>query len=102
MRQQFVKNALAAHDRRTVFEKLSEAARSFPLTRKWSKERILRDYLNTVYFGAGAYGIESAARTYFASEHPGCDTDAALRVRPCAAQLTPGEAAMLAGIVQNP
>jgi penicillin-binding protein 1A len=100
--QQFVKNALAAQDRRTVFEKLREAAMAYHLTRKWSKERILRDYLNTVYFGAGAYGIEAAARTYFASNHPGCDSEAALRVRPCAAQLTPGEAALLAGIVQNP
>jgi penicillin-binding protein 1A len=100
--QQFVKNALAAQNRRTVFEKLREAAMAYHLTRKWSKERILRDYLNTVYFGAGAYGIEAAARTYFASEHPGCNTEAALRVRPCAAQLTPGEAALLAGIVQNP
>jgi len=100
--QQFVKNALAAQDRRTVFEKLREAATAYHLTRKWSKERILRDYLNTVYFGNGAYGIESAARTYFAVDHGGCDTEAALRTRPCAAQLTPGEAALLAGIVQNP
>ena len=36
-------------------------------TRKWDKERILRNYLNTIYFGNGAYGIESAARTYFGS-----------------------------------
>ena len=69
--QQFVKNALAAQNRRTVFEKLREAAMAYHLTRKWSKERILRDYLNTVYFGAGAYGIEAAARTYFGVQSPG-------------------------------
>ena len=38
---------------------------AFHMTRKWDKERILRNYLNTIYFGNGAYGIESAARTYF-------------------------------------
>src|SRR6476661_1310012 len=79
--QQFVKNALAAQDRRTVFEKLREAALAYHLTRKWSKERILRNYLNTIYFGNGAYGIESAARTYFQTVHQGCDKDAA---HPCA------------------
>ena len=69
--QQFVKNALAAQDDRTVFQKLREAALAFQITRKWSKERILRNYLNTIYFGNGAYGIESAAKTYFGSRHPG-------------------------------
>jgi penicillin-binding protein 1A len=98
--QQFVKNALAAQDQRTIFQKLREAALAYHLTRKWSKEQILRNYLNTIYFGNGAYGIESAARTYFASQHPGCDRDGAPRT--CASQLTPGEAAMIAGIVQNP
>jgi penicillin-binding protein 1A len=97
--QQFVKNALAAHDDRTIFQKLRESAMAYHLTRKWSKEKILRNYLNAIYFGNGAYGIESAARTYFASQHPGCETD---RARPCASQLTPGEAALIAGIVQNP
>jgi len=52
--QQFVKNALAAQSHRTVFEKLREAALAYHLTRKWSKEQILRNYLNTVYFGNGA------------------------------------------------
>jgi penicillin-binding protein 1A len=97
--QQFVKNALAAQNRRTIFEKLREAAIAYHLTRKWSKERILRDYLNTIYFGNGAYGIESAARTYFGTAHPDCGQDTG---RMCASELTPGEAAMLAGIVQNP
>src|SRR4051795_11790617 len=97
--QQFVKNALAAQDRRTLFVKLREAALAYHLTRKWSKQKILRNYLNSIYFGNGAYGIESAARTYFGSRHPGCDTD---RVRPCAAQLEPQEAALIAGVVASP
>jgi penicillin-binding protein 1A len=97
--QQFVKNALAAQDKRTVFVKLREAALAYHLNRKWSKDRILRNYLNTIYFGNGAYGIESAARTYFASAHPGCEED---KVRPCAAVLEPQEAALLAGVVASP
>src|SRR5205807_8898798 len=63
--QQFVKNQLAAQRDRTVFEKLREAALAYHLERRWSKDRILTEYLNTVYFGNGAYGIESAVRTYF-------------------------------------
>jgi penicillin-binding protein 1A len=97
--QQYVKNALAAQDERTVFQKLREAALAYHLTRKYSKERILRDYLNTIYFGNGAYGIEAAARTYFQPNHPGCDE----RGRsPCASQLEPHEAALLAGMVASP
>ncbi|MGH2968566.1 MAG: transglycosylase domain-containing protein, partial [Solirubrobacteraceae bacterium] len=97
--QQFVKNSLAAQDERTLFVKLREAALAYHLTRKWSKERILRNYLNSIYFGAGAYGIESAARTYFGRDHEGCETD---KQRPCAAQLEPHEAALLAGMVASP
>ena len=97
--QQFVKNATEAQNDRTLFTKLREAALAYHLTRKWSKERILRNYLNTIYFGSGAYGIESAARTYFASSHTGCEAD---KQRPCAAQLLPHEAALLAGMVASP
>ena len=97
--QQFVKNSLAAQDRRTLFVKLREAALAYHITRKWTKQKILRNYLNTIYFGNGAYGIESAARTYFGRQHTGCDSD---RRRPCAAQLEPAEAAMIAGVVASP
>jgi penicillin-binding protein 1A len=96
---QFVKNALAAQDERTLFNKLREAALAYQITRKWSKERILRNYLNTIYFGNGAYGIESAARTYFGSNHPGCGEDGN---RMCAQLLEPEEAAMIAGMVASP
>ena len=67
---QFVKNSLAAQDDRTLFQKMREAALAYQITRKWSKERILRNYLNTIYFGNGAYGIEAAARMYFGIEPP--------------------------------
>ncbi|MGH2800344.1 MAG: transglycosylase domain-containing protein, partial [Thermoleophilaceae bacterium] len=63
--QQFVKNALAAQGNRSVFQKLRESALAYHLERKWSKEKILTQYLNTVYFGNGAYGVEAAVRTYF-------------------------------------
>ena len=65
--QQFVKNALSEQGNRTVFEKLREAALAYHLTREWTKEKILTEYLNSIYFGNGAYGIESAARVYFGS-----------------------------------
>jgi penicillin-binding protein 1A len=96
--QQFVKNALRAQNQRTVFQKLREAALAYHLTRKWSKRKILTQYLNSIYFGNGAYGIESAARTYFGKDHPGCGT----REKPCVSVLRPEEAALLAGVVANP
>jgi penicillin-binding protein 1A len=96
--QQFVKNALRAQNQRTVFQKLREAALAYHLTRKWSKAKILTQYLNSIYFGNGAYGIESAARTYFGKDHPGCGT----REKPCVSVLQPHEAALLAGVVANP
>ncbi|MGN6169633.1 MAG: transglycosylase domain-containing protein, partial [Solirubrobacteraceae bacterium] len=113
--EQFVKNALAEQDNRTIFEKLREAALAFQLTRRWSKGKILTEYLNSVYFGNGAYGIESAARVYFGKVH-GYDPNAAIdgskggcgdstphANRPeCASVLKPWEAALLAGMVASP
>jgi penicillin-binding protein 1A len=97
--QQFVKNALRAQNQRTIFQKLREAALAYHLTRKWSKQKILTQYLNSIYFGNGAYGIESAARTYFGKDHPGCGTRGR---RMCVSVLRPEEAALLAGVVANP
>jgi penicillin-binding protein 1A len=102
--QQFVKVALEAQGERTVFQKLREAALAYHLTRKWSKEKILTEYLNAIYFGNGAYGIESAARVYFGKRHGwqtagGCGST---RANMCASQLTTAEAAFLAGIIQSP
>ena len=100
--QQFVKNAMQAQAKRTVFEKLREAALAYHLTRKWSKDKILVQYLNSIYYGNGAYGIESAARTYFGWAHPGCGETLKGKLVPCAEELLPAEAAMLAGIIQSP
>src|ERR1700691_4699680 len=99
--QQFVKNALQEQAHRTIFEKLREAALAFHLAHRWSKEKIITEYLNTIYFGNGAYGIEAAAQTYFGHEpdHLGCGTP---KQRLCVEELQPWEAALLAGIVQSP
>ena len=99
--QQFVKNALQAQQKRTIFEKLREAALAYHLTRKWSKQKILTEYLNSIYFGNGAYGVESAARTYFGTVggQKVCGTP---MVPYCAARLTPAQSALLAGVVASP
>ncbi|MFM8888776.1 MAG: transglycosylase domain-containing protein [Solirubrobacterales bacterium] len=96
--QQLVKQALEAQAQRTVFQKMREISLSYHIERTWTKDKILTEYLNSVYFGSGAYGIEAAARTYFGAAHPECGTDE----DPCAALLNPAESAMLAGIIQNP
>ena len=62
--EQYVKNAYVG-DERTYTRKLREAVLAWQLEDRWSKDRILSAYLNTVYYGAGAYGVEAAARTYF-------------------------------------
>jgi penicillin-binding protein 1A len=84
--QQFVKNTVTENDR-TISRKLKEAALAWQLERRWSKDRILTAYLNTIFFGNGAYGIQMAARVYF--HKPARD-------------LTLAEAALLAGIPANP
>jgi penicillin-binding protein 1A len=98
--QQFVKNALRAQSDRTVFQKMREAALAYHLTRKWSKSKILTQYLNSIYFGNGAYGVESAARTYVGNQpdHKDCGT----RDNLCVKELKPDEAALIAGVVANP
>ena len=97
--QQFVKGALATQTKRTVFEKLREAALAYHLTRKWSKTKILTEYLNSIYFGNGAYGIESAARIYFSQDLNGCGQEGQPN---CAPQLEPAQAALLAGMIASP
>jgi penicillin-binding protein 1A len=96
--EQFVKNALEAEGSRTILEKFREAALAYRLEHHWTKDKILTEYLNTIYFGEGAYGIEAAARTYFGAAHPGCGTPS----EPCASVLEPWEAATLAGIIASP
>jgi penicillin-binding protein 1A len=84
--QQFVKNSCVT-TARTISRKLKEAALAWQLEQHWSKLRILTAYLNTIYFGNGAYGIQRAAQTYFNST---------------AARLTLAQAALLAGIPADP
>jgi penicillin-binding protein 1A len=99
--QQFIKNALQAQSHRTIFEKLREAALAYQLAHKWSKDKIITAYLNTIYFGNGAYGIESAAQTFFGHEpgHLDCGTP---NHQLCVEQLQPWEAALLAGVIESP
>ena len=86
--QQYVKNAfLDGGKGRTLVRKLKEAAIAVKLEHKYSKEEILERYLNAVYFGRGAYGIQAAAKAYF-----GID----------ASQLGLRESAYLAGIIRMP
>ncbi len=84
--QQLVKNIYLTPSR-TITRKLKEIILAYRLERQLTKNQILELYLNTVYFGAGAWGIESAARTYF-------DTHAK--------DLTIPQAALLAGLVKAP
>ena len=84
--QQLAKNLFLTQER-TVSRKLQEVALAFWLEHKFTKAEILELYLNRVYFGSGAYGVEAAAQRYFGKS---------------ARQLTLAEAAMLAGLVQSP
>ncbi len=65
-----------------MFQKLREAALAYHLERQWSKDKILTEYLNEIYFGEGATGIEAAAKTYFGYNHPGCGESRPDRARP--------------------
>ena len=62
--QQYVKNVYLTQER-TVTRKIKEAALAVKLERELPKQEILTRYLNTIYFGRGAYGVEAASRTYF-------------------------------------
>ena len=84
--QQLVRNLYISRER-TVQRKLKEACLATKLDGAWSKDRILTTYLNQVFFGNQAYGIEAAAQTYF-SKH--------------ARDLTLSESALLAGLTQAP
>jgi penicillin-binding protein 1A len=84
--QQFVKNSCVT-SARTISRKLKEAALAWQLEQRWNKLRILTAYLNTIYFGNGAYGIQRAAQTYFNTS---------------ASKLTLPRAALLAGIPADP
>lgn len=84
--QQLAKNLFLTQER-TASRKIQEAILALWLERTYSKQEILELYMNRVYFGAGAYGVEAAARRYFDKS---------------ARDVTLQEAAMLAGLVQQP
>jgi membrane peptidoglycan carboxypeptidase len=84
--QQYVKNAYL-NDSRTLTRKIKELMIAIKLSREYSKDKILEFYLNTVYFGRGAYGIAAAARTYF-----GVDVS----------KLTTAQGALLAALLRSP
>ena len=84
--QQLAKNLFLTQER-TFQRKLQEAELAIWLERKHSKNEILELYLNRVYFGSGAYGVEAAAQRYFGKS---------------AKHVTLAEAAMLAGLVKSP
>jgi len=84
--QQLVKNAFLSPEK-TLKRKIQEAILAIELERHYSKEEILEFYLNKIYFGHGAYGVQAAAQLYFGKD---------------AQDLTLAESAMLAGIVRSP
>ncbi|MGC8660296.1 MAG: penicillin-binding protein 1A [Desulfomonilaceae bacterium] len=84
--QQVTRNFILSKEKK-LSRKIREAILSFRLEKSLSKQEILNLYLNEIYLGRGAYGIEAAARTYF-----GKPTQ----------ELTIAEAAMIAGLVSNP
>jgi len=84
--QQLVRNLYISNER-TVQRKLKEACLAIKLNDAWSKQRILASYLNQVYYGNLAYGIEAASQTYFSKP---------------ATDLTLRESALLAGLTQAP
>jgi penicillin-binding protein 1A len=84
--QQLVRNLYIGKER-TFKRKVIEACLAVKLNRAWSKDRILQAYVNQVYYGNHAYGIEAAAQTYFSRHARG---------------LGIGQAALLAGLPQAP
>ncbi|MCD7034722.1 PBP1A family penicillin-binding protein [Metabacillus sp. GX 13764] len=84
--QQYARNLFLKHDK-TWTRKLDEAFYTFRLEANYSKDQILEGYLNTIYYGHGAYGIEAASNYYFGKK---------------AKDLTLAEASMLAGVPKGP
>jgi penicillin-binding protein 1A len=84
--QQLAKNLFLTRER-TLSRKIQEAILALWLERRYSKDQILELYLNRVYFGSGAYGVEAAAQKYFGKS---------------ARFVTLSEAALLAGLMKSP
>jgi membrane peptidoglycan carboxypeptidase len=84
--QQYAKNAYLS-DARTLTRKVKELMIALKLSREYSKNQILEFYLNTVYFGRGAYGIQAAAQTFFGED---------------VSKLTVSQGALLAALLRAP
>ncbi|HEY2332364.1 MAG TPA: transglycosylase domain-containing protein [Acidimicrobiales bacterium] len=84
--QQYVKQELTGSER-TLIRKIREATLAVKLEQKLTKRQILERYLNTVYFGRNAYGVQAAAQAYFAVD---------------ASKLNVGQSALLAGLIRAP
>ena len=84
--QQYVKNAFITPEQ-TLRRKISEAILAYRIEKKYSKERVLELYLNTIYFGHGAYGVEAASQAYFGKS---------------VTELNLAECAMIAGVIKSP
>jgi membrane peptidoglycan carboxypeptidase len=84
--QQYARNAYLTQDQ-TITRKVKEAILAIKLSRSQTKDSVLEDYLNTIYFGRGAYGIQAASQAYF-----GKDVE----------DLTVAEGAVLASVVRAP
>lgn len=86
--QQLPRNLLKSVSRRKIFSrKIKETLLAFQIERRYSKDQILEFYLNQIYLGNGAYGVQAAARTFFNKD---------------VSRLTVGECAVIAGIPQMP
>lgn len=84
--QQYIKNLYGEHDK-TLKRKVREALLAYRLEQRYPKDRILERYLNTIYLGHSAYGVEAAARMYFGKP---------------ASRVSIAEAALLAGLIRSP
>lgn len=84
--EQLVKNTIGT-DEKTFTRKVREAEMAYELEDRYSKDQILEMYLNTVYFGQGAHGIQAAAKTYFSVP---------------ASKLSLGQSALLAALISSP
>ncbi len=96
--QQLVKNRILGN-KRDLQRKAKELILAHRLNDKYSKREILKQYLNTVYFGQGSYGVKATARRFFYTP----DRSAPFGVRgKQLGELTVGESALMAGLIQNP
>ena len=84
--QQYIK-VTTGQDEATLFRKYKEIVVAAKISKEQTKEQILENYLNAIYLGRGAYGIQAASQAYFGKD---------------VAALTPSEGAMIAGLIQSP